>query len=414
MRWYPLLIIVLIVLFLFELYFFKKIKHSLSTLFPSKGLKVYKILKIILLVTINLYPLLLLIAWTYTNITGNRIATPENFFFDYLVLYPFWFSFLLLIQCIIYFFIIDIIKLLILPLYKKNKEKMLSLQAKIVFLLLVFFTLYIPARIIFDYNVISTRMVEYKKKNLPKSLENFRLTFISDMQADRYTDQSRLHHFIDDVNTTKPDLVLIGGDMITSTPEYIKESGEFVGKIKSKFGVYSCVGDHDNWAYRNDTKRSLREVMASLMKNGVEMIDDGKKNIVVGNDTICITFITNTYVETVSKSTLDSLTQNSNNCALKIFLTHQPRQFLVDRAIQKNYDLFLAGHTHGGQITLLFPFLQLSPTRLETKYQRGDFHFGNMLMIVTRGLGMSLAPIRYNSTPEVTLIILKNKKIDFQ
>ena len=234
------------------------------------------------------------------------------------------------------------------------------------------------------------------------------------MQADRYTDQSRLHHFIDDVNTTKPDLVLIGGDMITSTPEYIKESGEFVGKIKSKFGVYSCVGDHDNWAYRNDTKRSLREVMASLKKNGVEMIDDGKKNIVVGNDTICITFITNTYVETVSKSTLDSLTQNSNNCALKIFLTHQPRQFLVDRAIQKNYDLFLAGHTHGGQITLLFPFLQLSPTRLETKYQRGDFHFGNMLMIVTRGLGMSLAPIRYNSTPEVTLIILKNKKIDFQ
>jgi predicted MPP superfamily phosphohydrolase len=71
--------------------------------------------------------------------------------------------------------------------------------------------------------------------------------------------------------------------------------------------------------------------------------------------------------------------------------------------------LFLAGHTHGGQITMLFPFLHLSPTRFETKYQRGDFHFGSMLMIVTRGLGMSLAPIRYNSTPEVTLIILKNE-----
>ena len=410
MRWYPLLIIVLIVLFLFELYFLKKIKHSLSTLFPSKGLKVYKVLKIILLVTINLYPLLLLTAWTYTNITGNRIPTPENVLFDYLILYPFWISLLLLLQNVIYYFIIDIIKLLILPVFKKYKEKLLSFQAKLVFLLLVFFTLYIPARIIFDYNVISTRIVEYKKKDLPKPLENFRLTFISDMQADRYTDQSRLQHFINDVNATKPDLVLMGGDMITSTPEYIEESGEFVGKIKSKLGVYSCVGDHDNWAYRNNTKRSLKEVMASLKKHGVQMIDDGKKKIVVGNDSICITFITNTYVETVSRSILDSLTQNSDDCALKIFLTHQPRQFLVDKAIQKNYDLFLAGHTHGGQITLLFPFLQLSPTRLETKYQRGDFHFGNMLMIVTRGLGMSLAPIRYNSTPEVTLIVLENKK----
>ena len=409
MRWYPLLIVVLIILSLLELYFFKKIKHSLSALFPSKGLKVYKVIKIILLIAINLYPALLLIAWTYTNISGNRIPTPENFFYDYLILYPFWFSFLLLLQNVIYFFLIDIIKLLILPLYKKNRVRLLSIQAKIVFSLFVFFTIYIPARIIFDYNVISTRIVDYKKKDLPKSLENFHLTFISDMQADRYTDQSRLQQFIDDVNATKPDLVLMGGDMITSTPEFIKESGEFVGKIKSRYGVYSCVGDHDNWAYRNDTQRSLREVMAALKKHGVEMIDDGKKNIVIGDDSICITFITNTYVETVPGAVLDSLTDNSNNCSLKIFLTHQPRQFLVDKAIQKNYDLFLAGHTHGGQITLLFPFLQLSPTRLETKYQRGDFYFGNMLMVVTRGLGMSLAPIRYNSTPEVTLIILEKK-----
>jgi len=408
MRWYPLLIIVLIVLFLFELYFFKKIKHSLNRLFPSKGLKVYKLLKIVLLITINLYPVLLLIAWTYGNISGNRISSPENIFFDYLILYPFWISVLLLLQCVIYFFIIDLIKLIIFPVFKKNKEKLLSLQAKIVFLLLVFFIVYIPSRIIFDYNVISTRVVEFRMSELPESLENFRITFVSDMQADRYTDKSRLQKFIDDINETGPDLVLIAGDMITSSPDYIEESAEFVGKIKSKLGVYSCVGDHDNWAYREDTKRSLSEVMSALKNHGVEMISNGKKNIVVGEDSLCITFITNTYVEAVSESILDNLTRDTSKCSLKIFLTHQPRQFLVDKAIQKKYDLFLAGHTHGGQITLLFPFLHLSPTRFETKYQRGDFHFGSMLMIVTRGLGMSLAPIRYNSTPEVTLIILKN------
>jgi predicted MPP superfamily phosphohydrolase len=45
----------------------------------------------------------------------------------------------------------------------------------------------------------------------------------------------------------------------------------------------------------------------------------------------------------------------------------------------------------------------------ETKYIRGDFWFGDMLMIINRGLGMSLAPIRYNSTPEITLIVLQNE-----
>jgi len=45
---------------------------------------------------------------------------------------------------------------------------------------------------------------------------------------------------------------------------------------------------------------------------------------------------------------------------------------------------------------------------IETKYIRGNFWFGDMLMIVTRGLGMSLAPVRYNSTPEITLIKITN------
>jgi predicted MPP superfamily phosphohydrolase len=136
----------------------------------------------------------------------------------------------------------------------------------------------------------------------------------------------------------------------------------------------------------------------------------------IGYAQVCITFITNTYVETINPDLLDSLTLNNNDCDLKIFLTHQPQKNLINKAIEKDYDLFLAGHTHGGQITLLFPFIYLTPTLVETNYIRGDFYFGDpdnpgtgMMMTVTRGLGMSLAPIRYNSTPEVTLIILKTK-----
>ena len=96
-----------------------------------------------------------------------------------------------------------------------------------------------------------------------------------------------------------------------------------------------------------------------------------------------------------------------NSVDLKIVLIHQPNSQAVQSAARAGYNLFLAGHTHGGQVSFLFPFINLTPTLLETRFVKGDFHFGQMLMIVTRGLGMSLVPMRYNSTPEITVIVLR-------
>jgi hypothetical protein len=310
----------------------------------------------------------------------------------------------------IYFAVVDLFKLIFYPVYKQRKEKINSYIAKAMFVILVFFAVYVPIRIIYDYKNVSIRIVEYEKENLPADLEGFKIAFIADIQADKYTDDDRLQYFIDKVNSTNPDIILIAGDLITSTPDYIKKSAEFVGRMNSKYGIYSCVGDHDNWAYREDNPRSIKEITDALAEQDVEMVHNSKRDIKVGDSDLCITFITNTYVETINEKVLDSLTYNDAGCDLKIFLTHQPRSVMIDKAVKKDYNLFLAGHTHGGQITLTFPFVYITPTMFETKYIRGDFWFDNMLMVVTRGLGMSLAPIRYNSTPEVTLIILKNKR----
>ncbi len=252
-------------------------------------------------------------------------------------------------------------------------------------------------------------LLNIKISTFPQELNNFRITFISDIQADPYTDASRLGKYIRRVNDTDPGLVLIGGDMITSSPDYIDEAAEFVGKIKSKYGVYSCIGDHDNWAYRNDYRRSLREVSSAMDKYNVEMYNNRNLNLKIKNAIIGITFLTSTYVEHLQAQVLDSLVKAQNQPDLKVMLIHQPNALAVQKAADSGYNLFLAGHTHGGQVTFLFPFINLSPTLLETRFVRGDFHFGNMLMIVTRGLGMSLVPMRYNSTPEITVIVLRKE-----
>ncbi len=401
------IIIAIFFLVALEYYFIKKSKKTMGKIVPDISPKIIKIFIWIFLIGINLYPLILISGFAYSAITSQAPSFPDSTMLDYFLIYPFWILFILIFQLVVYYLLFDIIKILIYPLYKKHKEKYLKYESFLILILLIFFLIYIPARIIYDYNAVDTKEINFIKKGLPADLNNFKLVFIADVQADRYTDDKRLNNFINKVNSANPDLVLIAGDVITSTPKYINKAAEYIGKIKSKYGVYSCVGDHDNWAYRQDNKRSVKEITEALKKYNVEMIDDENRIITVGNATIGISFITNTYIKQVAPDILDKLL-SSNQADLKILLVHQPKQSLIEAASTQHYDLFLAGHTHGGQITLLFPFIQLTPTLVETTFIRGEKHFGKMLAIVTRGLGMSLAPVRYNSTPEIISITLRN------
>ena len=396
-----------VVLALLEYYFTRKLNRVFKTLFPDYPRKKKYIIIYSFLVLLNLYPVILIFNAIYAAITKQSVAFPQNIFADYLLLYPFWVLIILILQVSALFFFIDLLKLIFYPLYIKHKHTLYRVQVKIFLVLTVFFAIYIPARIIYDYNTVEVRSVDYKKNNLPKELDGFKIAFISDVQADRYTDEKRLKRYVDRINDSSPDLVLVAGDVITSTPDYIENAGKYLGMIKSKYGTYSCVGDHDNWAYRQDYERSLREVSGALNHYNVEMPDNELRYFEIDSSRIGVTFITNTYVSEISETTLQNIA-SSNKAEFKIFLTHQPQDFLINSAVKNNYNLFLAGHTHGGQITLVFPFVQLTPTLIETRYIKGNFYFNDMLAIVCGGLGMSLAPVRYNSTPEIVIITIKN------
>lgn len=404
------LIILILFLVLVEFYVVRKGLRSIKVLFPTLSRKKIKLTAIIGLTWFNLYPLAVIITWTYARIAQTEsIPQPDSFFYEYLILYPFWIWIIAVIQVFVILIPADLIKLFLFIPLKKGRDKIRLYHMRLVFVVMAAAAVYVPARIIYDLNSISTRIVEYKKGGLPEALDGFRLTFISDVQADQFTTPRRLQDFIDKVNDTNPDLVLIGGDIITGTSDYLNISAEYLGKIKSKYGVYSCVGDHDNWMYRREYERSVNDVTKALESVNVKMIDNDKVTIDIDTAKVRITFITNTYVERIDSTKLDSLTNHSAGYDLKIFLTHQPREYLINEAHKKDYDLMLVGHTHGGQITILFPFYNFTPTLIETEYVKGDFRFGDMLMIVNRGLGVSLSPVRYNSTPEITLIGIESE-----
>ena len=114
-------------------------------------------------------------------------------------------------QCDLLFLIVDIVKLILFPVYKTFKAKIIPYETRLFFIILVFFTAYVPLRMIYDYNTINIRDTVYHKKDIPEVLNNFRIVFISDIHADRYTDKKRILKFVKDVNSQNPDLVLIGG-----------------------------------------------------------------------------------------------------------------------------------------------------------------------------------------------------------
>lgn len=407
------IILVLLIIAAVEGYFLIRFTNSLKIIFPKLKEKKKKLRKVIFGFTgfFNIFLLLALLFWLYILITGDRsIEEPHNWALDYVFKFPFWGFVFLVFQSIVYFLIIDLLRLLLLPLYRKSRPKIKRLQAGLVIIIVTFFIIYIPARIVYDWNTVDVNEYELVKEVLPDVLDDFKVVFISDMQADRFTERDRLNRYISKANLQEPDLIFVGGDFITDTPNYIDTAAVYAGRLQSKYGIYSCVGDHDQWAYGRQIEKSRKEVTEKLEAKGIKMLHNDTLSIKVGSANIFATFITNTYSVKTSEKLIDSLSAYGENSALRVFLVHQPNEMMMNNAVDNDFDLFLAGHTHGGQVSFLFPFIRLSPTLMETKYVRGEFNHDGVKMIINPGLGKSIVPLRYNSTPAVSVITLKKQK----
>jgi predicted MPP superfamily phosphohydrolase len=119
--------------------------------------------------------------------------------------------------------------------------------------------------------------------------------------------------------------------------------------------------------------------------------------------------VTNAYADRPTDQELAALERQRPKGAINVFLIHQPSEPLVQYAEQKGYDLFLGGHTHGGQIVFPLPGFLLTGSSFETRYVTGFYEVGKMLVSINNGLGMTLAPIRYHAPAEVTSIKLKGR-----
>ncbi|MBQ8636015.1 metallophosphoesterase [bacterium] len=225
-----------------------------------------------------------------------------------------------------------------------------------------------------------------------KELKGIKIVFASDFHI-KSNQKERLEQIINIINLQKADIVLLAGDYVsghtkisTMEPQKIAEG---LSKIKTKYGIYATLGNHDGWY----DKEYITEV---LEKENIRVLDNENVKLQIEGKEVYIS-----GVEDMMTGSPDIYKALNNIKSPIILLTHNPDIF---PKIPNGVNLTLAGHTHGGQVRLPLLGALIVPSKYGDKYSQGLIKENNKIMVVTKGLGVSVLPIRFNCLPEIVVL----------
>ena len=242
---------------------------------------------------------------------------------------------------------------------------------------------------------------------LPGAFDGYRIAHVSDLHnAEMGKDNEKL---LDMLREAKPDIIAITGDLIDSRNTDIDIALQFTKAAMEIAPCYYVTGNHEARVFEFD---KLKEGMIEL---GVAVLEDGRINLEQSGETISLLGVNDPsfqtdYLfgdsETVVQSKLHEITNQEDTYT--ILLSHRPELFEV--YTESKVDLVLSGHAHGGQFRLPFAGGLVVPNQgLFPKYDAGLYTEENTNMVVSKGIGNSILPFRFNNRPEVILIELQSK-----
>ncbi len=254
---------------------------------------------------------------------------------------------------------------------------------------------------------LETTKQRIRLKRLPKAFDGFRIAQLSDIHIGPFMSEDEIRKVVQIANTLKPDLAVLTGDFVTWDASTQRAVVNALAGVRAPLGVFGCLGNHEAWSKTEDSITRLFEEV------GIRILRQARAPITAQGETlnlIGVDFQTRMRLRVTPKGEhfvrqyLEGIESLVAPDTLNILLSHNPNTF--DRAAELGIDLSLAGHTHGGQVTLEFVNPALSPSRLITPYVRGWFGKGGAQLYVNRGIGTIGVPIRIDAPPEITLFEL--------
>ena len=242
---------------------------------------------------------------------------------------------------------------------------------------------------------------------LPASFSGLRIAHVSDLHNEEFgEDNAELLRMISE---SRPDIIVITGDLVDSNRTDIDVALAFAGESAKIAPTYYVSGNHEAYI----SQREYETLKTGLETAGITVLEDeavrlernGEEIALIGLADPEFTVKSNLFgeVPAMIMTKLKGLTGEEN--IYTILLCHRPELF--DTYVSSQVDLVLSGHTHGGQFR--FPFIGglIAPDQgLFPKYDAGLFTEDNTNMIISRGLGNSVIPLRFNNRPELIVIEL--------
>lgn len=251
---------------------------------------------------------------------------------------------------------------------------------------------YLPGNEIFRLHVNEKRLVIPR---LPAQLDGLTITHLSDLHYTGQLTEGFHHEVVRRANALESDLIAITGDLIDKR-DCMDWLGDILGQLRARHGVYFILGNHD---VRVRDEFGVRNALTSqglvdLGRRWTQITIHGQRIILAGNELPW-------FVPAANMS--DCPPAGMADSPIRILLSHSPDQYPWARV--HDFDLMLAGHTHGGQIQVPGLGPVLIPSRFGVRYASGSFFEPPTVMHVSRGIS-GTRQIRINSPPELTQLVL--------
>lgn len=253
------------------------------------------------------------------------------------------------------------------------------------------------------YSTKNTRVIyqNYKLNNLPISFNNFKILQVSDLHLGSLTSPKVIYDIILSAKIHKPDIILITGDFVNSSPIEMYPYVDVLKQLDAKYGVYGCLGNHDHYM----TDEEHIELLKLIDDSGIKLITNDNLKLYIGNEFINIAGVDNWGMRQ-QFGDFEKVNRLIDYSTTSILMCHDPnnwRRFILNKM---PIDITLSGHTHGGQMGFESDTFNLMPVSLVYEFYAGNYNIGDQYLYINRGMGTTGPPIRLGIEPEITIITL--------
>jgi predicted MPP superfamily phosphohydrolase len=240
--------------------------------------------------------------------------------------------------------------------------------------------------------------VDLPVADLHQDLEGLRVLHLSDVHMSKFLSERDFARVVDAANELRPQVALMTGDLISSWGDPLDACISQLSRIKADAPMLGCLGNHETYA---QVERYTEEQAA---KKGITFLRGARRELKFGRGVLNIAGI-DYQPFTLRGRYLREAAPLVIPGAANLLLSHNPDVF--QEAPEQGWQAMLAGHTHGGQVTLEILSKTINPARFLTKYVTGLYVERGAACYVTRGIGTIGIPARVGATPEITFLRLR-------